>query len=496
MSHLRLRLLTAVAMLIAFAGFAVGMGAAPAAASTSGVVISEFRARGPLGGNDEFVELRNAGAAPVDISGWLLQGCASGTPGAASTRATVSPGVVLAPGQSYLFANNNAIGGYSGTVAPDQTYGTGITDFATTNFSGVQIVTATGKQDGVGAPNSPCREGTGFVTPTTSGENAFERVGGTQDTENNLADFEGPKTANPQSFGDAAPTVSSTSPTNDATGVALGANVSITFSEAVDVTGSWFTISCVTSGVHSATVSGGPTSFTLDPASDFASNESCTLTVLASGVSDQDSVDPPDAMAADFTAGFATAAGDPCLQSFTPIPTIQGSGATAAVTGQVTTQGVVIGDYEGPHRRSAASTCRMRTVMATLPPRMAASSSTAATPIASIWAISSRYGQGRREPGPDAAFDQAGNIFSCGVGAVQPSDLALPVASPEALEVYEGMLARAPPDAVRHGAFPAWPLRPGRAIFGRTRRPSRPTSLPRAQKQPASGQQPQPPGRR
>ena len=200
MSHLRLRLITAVAALIAFAGFAVSMGAAPAAASTSGVVISEFRARGPMGGNDEFVELRNAGAAPVDISGWLLQGCASGTPGTASTRATVGAGVVLAPGQSYLFANNNSTGGYSGTVAPDQTYGTGITDFATTNFAGVQVVTAAGKQDGVGAPNSPCREGTGYVTPSTNGENAFERLSGTQDTENNLADFEGPKVANPQNL--------------------------------------------------------------------------------------------------------------------------------------------------------------------------------------------------------------------------------------------------------------------------------------------------------
>lgn len=37
------------------------------------VVISEFRTRGPLGGN-EFVELFNASAAPVDISGWKISG--------------------------------------------------------------------------------------------------------------------------------------------------------------------------------------------------------------------------------------------------------------------------------------------------------------------------------------------------------------------------------------------------------------------------------------
>ena len=68
---------------------AVLASAVPAAAQSAPpneVVISEFRTRGPVGGNDEFVELRNASAAPVDISGWRLQGCASGTPGTASNR--------------------------------------------------------------------------------------------------------------------------------------------------------------------------------------------------------------------------------------------------------------------------------------------------------------------------------------------------------------------------------------------------------------------------
>jgi predicted extracellular nuclease len=37
-----------------------------------------------------------------------------------------------------------------------------------------------------------------------------------------------------------------------------------------------------------------------------------------------------------------------CLDPFTPIPAIQGTGATAAITGPVVTQGVVVGDFEGP----------------------------------------------------------------------------------------------------------------------------------------------------
>ena len=56
-------------------------------ASTSGVVISEFRVRGPQGGNDEFIELYNAGSAPVGIGGWKING--SNSSGTTSTRVTI-----------------------------------------------------------------------------------------------------------------------------------------------------------------------------------------------------------------------------------------------------------------------------------------------------------------------------------------------------------------------------------------------------------------------
>ena len=44
--------------------------AAPATAQSTTIVISEYRTRGPAGGNDEFIELRNNSAAPVDIGGY------------------------------------------------------------------------------------------------------------------------------------------------------------------------------------------------------------------------------------------------------------------------------------------------------------------------------------------------------------------------------------------------------------------------------------------
>ena len=112
----------------------------------------------------------------------------------------------------------------------------------------------------------------------------------------------------PCSLPDAAPSVSSTTPADGAGGVALDADISITFSEDVTVIGSWFDITCTTSGAHTAVASGGPLSYTLNPDVDFVSNESCTLTVFAAQVSDVDTDDPPDNMAANFSATFQTAA--------------------------------------------------------------------------------------------------------------------------------------------------------------------------------------------
>ena len=108
---------------------------------------------------------------------------------------------------------------------------------------------------------------------------------------------------------DAAPTVSSTDPGSGATDVATTANIGITFNEAVNATGTWYTISCLLSGSHTATVSGGPTILTLDPDADFTPGESCTVTVLAAEITDQDSVDPPDGMVSDYSWGFTVASG-------------------------------------------------------------------------------------------------------------------------------------------------------------------------------------------
>ena len=168
-------------------------GAAPAVASTNGVVISEFQFRG-VDGNDEFVELLNTSTGSVSIAGWRLQGCA-GASGVASARATVPAGVTLAPGQRYLFTNA------AGTAAGDASYSVGISD---DGGARITLADASTVVDGVGSSNGAvdqCREGAGLAIPTTNGSNAFERKnGGTQDTDANAADFDGPKAGTPQGF--------------------------------------------------------------------------------------------------------------------------------------------------------------------------------------------------------------------------------------------------------------------------------------------------------
>ena len=123
---------------------------------------------------------------------------------------------------------------------------------------------------------------------------------------------------------DTAPTVAATTPTDGAVDVPVDSNVQVTFSEPVDVANSWFDISCDSSGTHTATVSGGPTTFTLDPGDDFAPSEPCTLTIVASDVTDQDTNDPPDAMATNAIVTFTTAAPPdeaPTVTSTTPADT-------------------------------------------------------------------------------------------------------------------------------------------------------------------------------
>ncbi|HKH45238.1 MAG TPA: ExeM/NucH family extracellular endonuclease [Thermoanaerobaculia bacterium] len=247
---------------------------------------------------------------------------------------------------------------------------------------------------------------------------------------------------------DAAPAVVSTFPANGSTTFPVGSNLTVTFSEPVNVSASWFTLACSTSGTVATTFSGGPTTFALDPGVTLAHGETCTLTVLANQVNDQDGNDPPDQMAANVIVGFT--AYDAC-SDYTPIYAIQGSGASAAITGNVSTKGVVVGDFEGT---AAASGFYLQDLTGD---GDAATSDgifvfSGSSNLVSVGQVVRVTGFARERfnlttingSNSNTAAVPAANIVQCGTGSVAPADVTLPFANANFPERYEGMLVRFP----------------------------------------------------
>jgi methionine-rich copper-binding protein CopC len=116
---------------------------------------------------------------------------------------------------------------------------------------------------------------------------------------------------------DAAPSVTTTTPNDASDHVAVDKNIDIAFSEPVDASSSSFTLVCGGTAKN-FTVSGSPGStITLDPDSELPEGTTCDVRVVANGVSDTDTVDPPDNMAANHVFSFTTDS-HPSVLSTTP----------------------------------------------------------------------------------------------------------------------------------------------------------------------------------
>ena len=255
---------------------------------------------------------------------------------------------------------------------------------------------------------------------------------------------------------DSAPAVVNTIPTSGATNVARDAALTITFSEPVDVSGIWLSLVGETSGSHGATISGGPVSFIVDPASDFASGESVTVTVFGTQVRDQDLTDPPDNPIVGFSFSFTTAGAEGCpptVTPATPIHSIQGSGLLSPLNGSanIVIEGIVVGDYQ------EASQFRGFHVQ-----EEDADADNDATTSEGIFVFDNNFGVAVKmgdkvrvkgtvnefATGGSASLTQLTSISSvtvCGGGnSVTPASVSLPVVSPTDWERYEGMLIRIP----------------------------------------------------
>jgi uncharacterized protein len=433
---------------------------APPQPPAGSVVISEVYGGG---GNasapyqNDYIELYNRTAGSISLAGWSVQ-YASAT---GNTWQVTPLSGSIPPGRYYLVAESagTSCSGLPCGVAlptPDAT-GTILMSGTAGKVALVQNSTPlTGTCPAFGLPISDfvgygttanCFEGSG-PTPAPSNTTSVIRLGdGATDTDNNAADFIA-GAPDPDNSTDPAPTVVSTTPANGAANVSVSSNIDITFSEAVNVSGSWFDISCGTSLGHTAAVSGGPTTFTLNPDTDFALTETCTVTVVAAQVTDQDTDEPFDNMAANYVFTFTTE-GPVCDQAFTPIYSIQGSGSAAAITGPVSTEGVVVGDFEGT---AAASGFYIQDLTGD---GNAATSDgifvfTGTTNLASVGDVVRVTGFARERfnqttlNGSNSNTDPVTNVVNCGSSAVPATDVTLPFTNADFPERYEGMLVRFP----------------------------------------------------
>ena len=172
------------------------------------IVISEFRTIGPLGADDEFVELYNPTGTTVNIGNWYISK-SSGCGTSLSTLSYIYYGTILKAGQHYLVA---AYASSSSITNADQRFSPGIAD-----NGGVALVSSSGSVvDQVGMcsgtyyhegktllplPVAPLA-GTPTPQPGTSNQSYERKPGGSTacfDTGDNANDFTLISPANPQS---------------------------------------------------------------------------------------------------------------------------------------------------------------------------------------------------------------------------------------------------------------------------------------------------------
>ncbi|MGE5249984.1 MAG: ExeM/NucH family extracellular endonuclease, partial [Bacteroidota bacterium] len=131
-----------------------------------------------------------------------------------------------------------------------------------------------------------------------------------------------------------------------------------------------------------------------------------------------------------------------CEQSYTPIYDIQGDGLVTPIPGPATTQGVVVGDFEGPSPT-------FRGFYLEDPNGDGSDATSDGIFIFNGSNNSVSVGDVVRVAGNVTEFSglteiSASSIIHCGVGSVDPVEVTFPVASSTYLERYEGMLVTLP----------------------------------------------------
>ena len=401
--------------------------------------------------NNKALEIYNGTGSDVDLADYAIAMYFNGSTSAGTTLPL--SGIILA-GDVYVVADNDAEQAIldQADFTPTSSFFNGddaivlIHDAAVIDSLG-QVGFDPGSQWGTGlvsTQDNTLRRLPSVCTGDTDTSDIFDPAVEWDGFDNNTFDGLGTHTATCGGgpVGDVAPTVASVSPADGTTGVNASSNVFVSFSEEVEAAGA-FALECSLSGTVALTVTGGPTDFTLDPSADLAVGEDCTLTVSAAAVTDVDADDPPDAMAADFTSAFTVSAGA------TLIGAVQGSGAASPLVGQnVTIEGVVVGDYEGASPALRGFYVQSADDNTDGDPATSdgifvfhgADDTVSLGDLVSVTGVVSEY-QGQTQLGYPSDL----TVLDTGQ-TVTAATVALPFASADSAEAYEGMLVSFPQD--------------------------------------------------
>lgn len=292
------------------------------------LVISQVYGGGGNSGatyQNDYVEIYNPTASPVDVAGWTLQYFSATSTGASTN---IQPlGGVIGPGEYFLVSL--ASGGAAGAPLPTPNISGSINMSATagkialasngdplTGPSGCPVGSDSDLVDFVGyGTTANCREGSTNAPAASNTLALFRKNSGLTDTNVNGSDFvtgtPNPRRTTPiQEIG---PFVVTTDPLSSAQIAPRDSSITVTFSEPVDVVGHWFDITCATTGTHNdatfAVTDGGAT-HVITPNVSFQAGEQCTVTIFKDQVHDQDlndSAPNTDTLPANKVWSFTTA---------------------------------------------------------------------------------------------------------------------------------------------------------------------------------------------
>lgn len=275
----------------------------PPAPANDHLVISQVYGGGGNGGatyRNDYVEIFNPTSSDFNVSGWSVQYSSAGNTG---TWSGVHPlGGVIRPGEYYLVSL--ASGGSSGAELSLANTGPGDVNLSATTGRVALVRNATplagcplsdpNLVDLVGFGSSNCSEGGANALSPSNTTAIFRRADGNQDTNNNHADFfsGSPFPRRTAEIMEIGPFLVSSDPSTSDTNIPRDGSIIVTFTENVDVSEGWYSITCVETGMHNiATLAEAGRSWVITPNENFRAGERCTVRVFKDFVRDRDTDD-------------------------------------------------------------------------------------------------------------------------------------------------------------------------------------------------------------